>query len=346
MAGLGGSAGTLFLFIRGISATDTSTRLAGPSSDGIYWLQKSTLGASSFSIPLLDDGLIEGTERWTFYLRDGSQLTISISDKNPSDTTPPTIAISSNLSSLRTGQTAQIIFSLSEESTDFDVSDIVVLGGVLSGFSGSGKNYTAIFTPNPNSTTTGSVTVPNQKFSDGAGNFNTDGADSNNRVAIQINTLIQPTKFSDRLVGTASNDSINALEGKDTVDSGGGNDTLIGGAGNDQLFGGSGADKFVFQSKLDQNSNVDNVMDFSPNEDKIQLSRKLFKGFGSGISDAAYVEGAGKTTADTPFQRLIYNLNTGDLFYDVDGLGRAAPTKIALIGNRANLSSSDFEIIA
>ena len=92
---------------------------------------------------------------------------------NP-DSTAPSVSISSNdvvsggLSNL---ETIVIIFSLSEVSTNFAVADITVSGGALSGFSGSGKNYSAIFTPNSNGQKTIDVAV--NKFTDAANNNNT-----------------------------------------------------------------------------------------------------------------------------------------------------------------------------
>ncbi len=100
------------------------------------------------------------------------------------DTGAPTIAISSSRQSLKAGETATITFTLSEPSSDFNESDITVSGGSLSGFSGSGLNYTAIFTPDSNSSASGSVSVANAVFSDSAGNLNADGADANNTITL------------------------------------------------------------------------------------------------------------------------------------------------------------------
>jgi len=105
------------------------------------------------------------------------------------DTIPPTIAISSDKTSLSVGQTAALTFTLSESATDFDASDLSVAGGTLSNFTGSGTSYSATFTPAVNSTTPGSVSVANNKFSDLSDNFNVDGSDADNTVSITINTL-------------------------------------------------------------------------------------------------------------------------------------------------------------
>ena len=53
------------------------------------------------------------------------------------------------------------------------VNDIAVTGGELSNFAGSGTNYTADFTPNPQSTTAATVNVAGGTFTDAAGNDNT-----------------------------------------------------------------------------------------------------------------------------------------------------------------------------
>jgi hypothetical protein len=47
-----------------------------------------------------------------------------------SDTNLPTIAITSNVSKLKVGESATITFTLSEVSADFDATDVVVTGGI------------------------------------------------------------------------------------------------------------------------------------------------------------------------------------------------------------------------
>jgi len=104
------------------------------------------------------------------------------------DTIRPTIAISSNVSTLKAGETATISFTLSEASTDFTSADVSATGGSLSNFTGSGTAYTATFTPTPNSTANGVISVASATFSDAAGNTNNDGADANNTVTLTVDT--------------------------------------------------------------------------------------------------------------------------------------------------------------
>ncbi len=102
------------------------------------------------------------------------------------DSTPPTIAIASSKSALAAGDTATITFTLSEISLNFNIADVVVAGGSLSNFQGSGTSYTATFTAGLTSDAR-TVFVDSQAFSDAAGNFNTDGSDANNRVSMGAN---------------------------------------------------------------------------------------------------------------------------------------------------------------
>jgi uncharacterized delta-60 repeat protein len=105
------------------------------------------------------------------------------------DTTRPTIVISTYKSRLKAGETALISFNLSEVATDFELTDITVTEGTLSNFSGSGTNYSAIYTPNAKSSTTGTLRVGDNKFSDEAGNWNKVGKDDNNNLFFIINTF-------------------------------------------------------------------------------------------------------------------------------------------------------------
>ncbi|NQW48988.1 MAG: hypothetical protein HQ464_14605, partial [Planctomycetes bacterium] len=91
------------------------------------------------------------------------------------DTVAPTISIQSSVSSLTAGSTANITFVLSKASTNFTAADVAVTGGAISGFTGAGTSYSAIFTPAVNSVALGTVSVTASAFTDAAGNPNTAG---------------------------------------------------------------------------------------------------------------------------------------------------------------------------
>jgi hypothetical protein len=104
------------------------------------------------------------------------------------DTTPPTLALSCGKTSLATGGSATIGITLSENSTNFGVDDLSVTGGTLSGFSGSGRSYSATFTPAADSALVAVISVGNGRFTDAAGNANADGGDADNTVRLGIDT--------------------------------------------------------------------------------------------------------------------------------------------------------------
>ncbi|PUE22823.1 hypothetical protein B9Z38_15035 [Limnohabitans sp. MMS-10A-160] len=91
------------------------------------------------------------------------------------DTVPATVAVTSNASTLASGQTTNVTFTLSEPVTDFTADDVQVTGGTLSNFQQSPTDP-KVYTAN----TTASVSVASDKFADAAGNLNKDGADTNN----------------------------------------------------------------------------------------------------------------------------------------------------------------------
>jgi subtilisin family serine protease len=92
------------------------------------------------------------------------------------DTKPPTVAITSSLTTLKAGTTATITFKLSESSTTFTASDVIVMGGTLSNFAGTGATYTATFTPTAGLVGTGTFSIDAGAFTDAAGNPSVAGA--------------------------------------------------------------------------------------------------------------------------------------------------------------------------
>ena len=103
----------------------------------------------------------------------------------PPDTTAPVLEISADDEELTAGETATIRFTLSEASSDFTAEDVAVSGGELSGFSGSGTDYSASFTPAENSTDEGVITVVRGAFRDAAGNINAERTS----ISLEVNTV-------------------------------------------------------------------------------------------------------------------------------------------------------------
>jgi hypothetical protein len=104
------------------------------------------------------------------------------------DTLAPTVRIDTNKSLLLLGDTAVLIFVLSEQSNDFGVDDVSVMGGVLSGFTGSGMRYTALFVGDAERTQNATVSIRANSFTDEAGNKVSITASANQ--VIQVDTLL------------------------------------------------------------------------------------------------------------------------------------------------------------
>ncbi|MBW4466540.1 MAG: hypothetical protein KME07_14040 [Pegethrix bostrychoides GSE-TBD4-15B] len=167
-------------------------------------------------------------------------------------------------------------------------------------------------------------------------------------IAASVNYTLSDNVEHLGLTGTESlNATGNALDnilvgnvGVNMLDGGAGKDILIGGGGRDTLKGGTEADQFVFTAISDR---VDSIVDFSKREgDKILLVASGFQGLKSGaVKRKQFV--LGKQAKDGN-DRLIYNKKTGALFYDADGTGGAAQTKIATLMNKPILGASDLMV--
>jgi Ca2+-binding RTX toxin-like protein len=140
---------------------------------------------------------------------------------------------------------------------------------------------------------------------------------------------------ADDLNGGNDEDLVSGGLGADLVKGQAGNDTLIGGQGNDVMTGGGGNDQFVFDEPLNV-TGIDQIRDFGLGADKLVFKKTIYTGLsGTSITAAQFLTAAGAIAATTSEQRFIYNLSTGDLRFDADGIGAGASTLVANL-NRFN----------
>lgn len=151
----------------------------------------------------------------------------------------------------------------------------------------------------------------------------------------------------ENLTGSNYNDSLFGNTVANAVNGGGGNDLIKGYAGLDKLTGGSGNDTFVFDTALDAATNVDTITDYNVAADTIKLENAIFATLtATGVLAAtAFVKNATGLAADSS-DRIVYETDTGKLFYDQDGNGAAfAGVQFAKLAAGLALTNADFFVI-
>ncbi len=152
---------------------------------------------------------------------------------------------------------------------------------------------------------------------------------------------------ADSFSGGSGRDSLFGGVGNDTLSGGDGQDSLNGGSGNDRLTGGNGSDTFVFSSTL-ASDNVDRILDFNPSSDVFRLDHDVFTEIyydnQGKLSKGAFVSNSSGQAQDAS-DRIIYESDTGKLFYDKDGSGGAAGKQFAVIDAGLDITNADFLVI-
>ncbi|MFI0849421.1 beta strand repeat-containing protein [Mesorhizobium sp. IMUNJ 23232] len=132
-------------------------------------------------------------------------------------------------------------------------------------------------------------------------------------------------EFGQQITGNAG---ANRIEGKGGIDT---------------LRGGSGADTFVFASTLGA-ANVDKILDFSVAADRMLLSDAIFTALDTGTLSAAAFRANNTGLAQDASDRIIYERDSGKLFYDADGVGGSAGIHFATLTVGLALTNADFSV--
>ncbi len=118
---------------------------------------------------------------------------------------------------------------------------------------------------------------------------------------------------------------------------------ISGKEGNDTLRGQAGADVFIFDTALNEATNVDRILDFASGEDEIKLKNTVFTGIAKGdLAADAFALG---TAAQDANDRIIYDQSSGKLWFDSDGSGAADQIHFATLTTAPIISEDDFVII-
>jgi aqualysin 1 len=149
-----------------------------------------------------------------------------------------------------------------------------------------------------------------------------------------------PTAGAETIYGQSGADTIDAGGGNDTVEGGDGNDFIYSTAGNDTLSGNAGADRFSFTAGLNGSTNVDRLADFAPSEDRVYLAHLVFAAVPLGTLPAAQFRIG--TAAGDADDRILHDRTTGNIYYDRDGTGAAAPVLFARVAAGLVLTNANF----
>jgi Ca2+-binding RTX toxin-like protein len=158
------------------------------------------------------------------------------------------------------------------------------------------------------------------------------------------------------LIGSSGNDFLDGEDSIDTLSGGLGNDTLDSGTGNDVLTGGAGFDQFLYaagRGLIADALGLDTINDFTPNDDKIVLSKQTFSALESAVGSTLFASDF--EIVDSFFElftsnaEIVYNSASGDLAYNPNGsvVGGGGEILIAdLVGSPNDVSASNFLIVA
>ena len=195
-------------------------------------------------------------------------------------------------------------------------------------------------------------------FSDGTASINFTLVQSSTSTAVNIGLGNDSYSNMEGVIGTNSNDTLNGSSladvligggGNDTINGNAGNDTINGGQGNDTLSGGNDNDTFVFDTPLDAINNVDSILDFNANSaDKIELDKTIFSALEVAASlDPDHFAANGGGNAVDADDYVLYDMATGNLYYDADGTGSGSKVLFATLTVIDDTpGSSDFRVVA
>jgi Ca2+-binding RTX toxin-like protein len=152
--------------------------------------------------------------------------------------------------------------------------------------------------------------------------------------------------------GGSGSDTLTAIENltgssyNDTLSGNSGTNVLIGGTGNDVLTGGAGLDAFLFNTALNAATNLDMLTDFSAADDTIRLENAIFTQLATtGTLNAAHFRASTAGTAADGDDYILYDSDSGALYYDADGNGAGLAVQFASLTGNPVISNSDFMVI-
>jgi serralysin len=150
------------------------------------------------------------------------------------------------------------------------------------------------------------------------------------------------------VIGNAADNVIDGTNGDDTFAGGGGNDTLIGGPGNDTYVfdaapGEANADFILFEKYTVEVQGFDEA-------DRLALDNDVMAALGAAgdfaADDERFFAAAGASGGAEADDRVVYDTDSGRLYYDADGSGSGDAQLIATLAvGGLQLAAGDISVI-
>jgi Ca2+-binding RTX toxin-like protein/subtilisin family serine protease len=149
----------------------------------------------------------------------------------------------------------------------------------------------------------------------------------------------------ENLTGSNASDVLNGNAGANVIIGLNGADILNGEGGADILTGGTGKDFFVFSTALVA-SNIDTITDFSAKDDTIRLDDAVFSAISvTGPLMSGFFRANETGVAQDRNDYIVYETDSGKLFYDADGSGAGAAIQFAMLTDHPTITAADFVVI-
>ena len=174
------------------------------------------------------------------------------------------------------------------------------------------------------------------------------GQGTDDKVLVNVDFVLTNTSQVEHLATTSgAGKAIIDLTGNSFAQDITGNATsnrIDGKGGHDILNGLGGKDTFVFSSTIGA-ANIDTVADFSAAADTIELENAIFTKLTAtgALANGNFRANAAGTALDAN-DHIVYETDTGKLFYDADGNGAGAAIQFAVLTGNPVLTAADFVV--
>jgi serralysin len=179
----------------------------------------------------------------------------------------------------------------------------------------------------------------------------TAGNGVNDRVITVINYTLGAGDsielFTTDATGGLANLNLIGNEIVQTIQGNAGNNRIDGKAGSDSLRGNLGSDTFAFSTALGA-TNIDALVDFTAASDQVELDQSIFATIvqAAGTMLSGYFKANTTGVATDANDHIIYDTDSGQLYYDTNGNVAGGVTQFAQLIAGTALTFNDFDIVA